>query len=108
MSVFYIKQGDRAPIIQTTLLDPSGTAVDLTAASSVTLKASSRDRAPLLVDDAATISDAVNGVVTYQFTAVQTANYGVYALEWVRDVGLPTEQSYPNVAYDALHIEKGL
>jgi len=108
MAVFYIKQGNLAPAIQATLIGTNGTAEDLTSATSVTLRARRTDRADFLINAEATIDDAVTGLVSYQFSGTETDSAGVFALEWVKDVGLATEETYPNVAYDALYIEKGL
>ena len=108
MATYYIKQGNRSPVIQVTLLTPAGTAEDLSAATNVTVRARKANTSIYVVSDTATIADAVNGIVTYQFDSVQTDDPGLLLLEWVKDLGLATEETYPNFSYDAIYIERRL
>ena len=108
MATYYIKQGNRSPVIQASLLQPDGTVEDLTTATTVTLRARKANTSTYIVDDLASITDAANGVVQYQFDATQTDDPGLLLIEWIKDVGLSTEETYPNYSYDAIYIERSV
>lgn len=108
MATYYVKQGNRSPLIQSSLLQPDGAVEDLTTATNVTLRARKANTSTYIVDDLATITDAPNGVVQYQFDATQTDDPGLLLIEWVKDAGLASEETYPNYSYDAIYIERSL
>lgn len=81
MATWYITQGDTYPPLTATLRDPDGDPVDLTGS---TVRFSVRTaRGALLVDRAVcTISDAVAGAVSYQWSALDTVNPGDHYAEF--------------------------
>ena len=106
MGTFNIKSGDRLPSFQTVLVDPNGDPVDLTGGA-VQFQMRRICSAALTVDAVATITDAVNGVVQYDWAAADTATAGVYRAEWVFTNGGLSE-TYPNEGFDTVQIEGDL
>lgn len=76
-----MKQNDTRPPTNPTLTR-GGTPVDLTLASSVTFKLREIGRQDLKVNSSAVITDAVNGVVEYRWSAGDTDTAGKYHAEY--------------------------
>jgi hypothetical protein len=92
---FFIKQNDTSPSLQATLKDGAGSAVDLTGAS---LRFHMREvgNNTAKVDDAATISDAENGVVYYNWSAGDTDTIGSFEAEFEVTYSGGEIESFPN------------
>lgn len=76
-----IKQGDTWPALTAQLWEQeNGLPLDLTEADAVHVWLRSETKA--ILTDPCEIIDAANGKVRYQFTAAETAEVGVYRVEW--------------------------
>jgi hypothetical protein len=100
---FTIKENDTSPIFQRTLVDPSGTAVNLVG-SSVVFKMYDQLRTTQVISSAATLTDAVNGVVTYDWQAVDTVAKGWYWVELEVTYADTAIETFPNDGYISLRI----
>ena len=108
MATFYIKEENLNPVLETVLKNPDDTAFDLSASTSVTFRMKRMGKNSYTVNAAATITDAANGVVEYQFADGETDVFGFYLVEWVVDAGLSTEETFKNFNYDGVYIERKL
>jgi len=92
---FYIKQNDTSPSLQATLKDGADNAVDLTAAT-VRFHMRQLGSQTVKVDSAATVSDADNGVVYYQWSASDTDTIGSFEAEFEVTFSGGEIESFPN------------
>ena len=82
MTTFTVKKGDRLPKLRATLLDSSGAAIDLTAAS-VQFRMRPRGGGALKVNAAASVvAPATSGVVEYAWGATDTDTEGNFEAEF--------------------------
>lgn len=102
---FYIKQGDTRPPFEVTLLDANRDPVDLTTAT-VQFRMSTRAGAVPVIDEAATVVDAPNGVVAYQWGAGDTDTPGTYLAEFV--VTTASQETFPNSRYLVVQVIQSL
>ena len=103
MADFYITEGDTLPVLNATLLNDSGTAVNLTNASSVRFHMRKIGSNKPTVVASATFVDKPNGKVRYTWVTGNTAKAGLYDAEFqVTYVG-GTIETYPN--HDFIKIE---
>ena len=100
---FYIKQNDTSPILVQTLTNAAGTAVDVTGGT-VNIHVNDR-RGVNVVDAAATINVAASGIVQYQFAALSA---GVYEFEFEVTFADSSVQTFPNVGFDLLIVDRDL
>ena len=107
MATFYIKETDLSPAIQTTLCDPAGVAIDVTG-QTVTFQMTRLGSDTKAVNAAASLITPASGIVRYTFLDTETDNPGVYKAQWIVDLGLTTQETYPNQDYDTVYIEWGL
>lgn len=98
MADFYIGQGDTASTLLVTLRDANGNAVDITGAS-VHIDVTPIHGGTKIVDAAATIVSAVNGQVSYTFTAPQTAAAGDFLATFTVTFSGGAVESFPNAGY---------
>lgn len=99
---FTLKAHDRKPSIQATLTT-GGAAVNLTGSTVKFIMAPTAGGTPV-VNAAAVIVDAVNGVVRYDWLATDTAMAGSFQAEWqVTDSG-GKEQTFPTLTYHTIAI----
>ena len=92
---FFIKQNDTSPALQATLKDGAGTIIDL-AGCSVRFHMRQVGDNSVKVDDAATISDATNGVVYYTWSASDTDTIGSFEAEFEVTYAGGEIESFPN------------
>jgi hypothetical protein len=99
--MLYVKQGDRRPAATQTLTR-GGVVIDLTLATGVTFKMRERGRAQgdLKVNTAASIADAVNGVVSYGWQTGDTDTPGTYYAEWEVVWNDGTQETFPTLGYE--------
>jgi hypothetical protein len=85
LTTFNIKMGDRLPRFRTTLVDGTGTVINLTTATAVLfrMRALKAKGLPPSISQPATIIDAPNGVVEYAWGATDTLVAGRFEAEWV-------------------------
>jgi len=107
MSTFCIKQGDLSPAFQLTLKDSAGTAVNLTG-STVRLHLYTQDKATVVLDKSATLVDAVNGVVKYEWVDGDTDDAGWFWVEFEVTYADSTVETFPNSGYIGVVIEPQL
>lgn len=95
---FTIKTGDTAPPLIATLEDATANAVNLTAA---TIKFIMTDKASGVkqVEKPASLTDAVHGIVTYQWETGDTDIAGVYNAEFEVAWSDGTFETFPNSKY---------
>lgn len=105
-STFYLKRGDRRPVIQATLKDSVG-AIDLTTAVGVAFQMSHPGGA-VKVNAAATIVTAASGIVRYSWGATDTDTAGVFDAEWEIDWGAGLTQTVPSDGFDRVVISDDL
>lgn len=104
---FVIKQGDTLPVLTWTLTDSSGNPINLTG-STVNLVVRSLVSAEPIVNQAATITNAANGQVSFAFTSAQTAITGTYMATWVITTSTGGQQTVPTDGYLSIAIEESL
>lgn len=107
MADFTIKKGDRLPVIQATLKDSSGTAVDLTGAT-VRFHMARPDKTVVVDAAAVVLSPATDGRVEYQWGASDTGAPGDYLAEWEVTFQSGREQTFPNDGYLTVRIVEAL
>lgn len=96
---FYIKVGDRRPVLQDTLVDASGAAINLTTATGVTLIMRPLYSATPKVNAAGTIVTAASGIVQYSWGATDTDTPGDYYREWKITWSTGITQRVPGQGY---------
>lgn len=95
---FFIKQNDTSPALQVTLKDGDGVAIDLTG-STVRFHMRRQGSNAVKVDESAVVSDALNGIVYYNWNTSDTDSIGSFECEFeVTYAGLEVE-SFPNNKY---------
>ena len=103
-TTFYMKTNDTSPILELTLLDSSGTAINLTSATA-NIHVTDMNKT-VLIDAAVTLQDASNGVVRYTFDG--TLEAGNYLFEIEVTYADSSIETFPNVGYNELIIGVGL
>lgn len=93
---FAIKQGDRLPLLNATLVDSDGAAVNLTGASVRFLMRN--EAGTVVVNQAATVVSAASGTVRYSWGATDTATAGVYNAEFEVTVD-SLKRTFPTQGY---------
>lgn len=105
MGTFYIAEGNTSPALQSSLKDASGAAVNLTGNGGVVLDVWDASGAKLVDAQPATIVGAPSeGVVSYQFSAAETAEGGIYLARWTVTFADASIESYPNEGFDQVQI----
>ena len=104
---FFLKQGDLLPSIQAQLLDTSGVPVDLTGVLGVNFCFRRRNNTNVTTA-AATIVDATNGVVQYDWVAGDTDTVGEYEAEWVVTFASGKEQTFPSEGFNEFEVTEDL
>lgn len=99
---FYIKQNDTFPALRTTIVR-AGSAVDLTGAS-ISFHMRDMYTKTLIIDDPATIVDAVNGVVEYEWVPADTAVAGLYEAEFEVTFANGKVMTFPHDSYIIVNI----
>lgn len=95
---FYIKQNDTSPSMLATLKDANNAVIDLTAAS-VRFHMRKISSSAVVVDNAATIVTADEGLVRYDWLADDTDTVGSYQAEFEVTYADSTIETFPNDGY---------
>jgi len=106
-TVTKIKRNDTAPAFTATLLDSSGTPVNLSGAAARFLMRNPRTR-QIKVDAAATIVDAAAGKVRYDWAVGDTNRAAVYQVEIQITFSDSTVETFPNGSFHRLEVIKDL
>lgn len=99
---FYIKQGDTLPVMQSTLTDASGAAVNVTGGTVLFSMTQHLGGTASLASGTAsfTAGGGSVGIVSYAWQASDTATAGVYFAEWLYlAAGGAGQERFPNDGY---------
>ena len=84
MADFHIKKGDRLPVFEATLLDGDGSPLNLSTASSVTLRLRERgSSANLSIAGTCVVTSASKGEIEYRWGSGETDTVGTFEAELV-------------------------
>lgn len=106
MSVFYLKRGDTRPVMEVNLLDPDGTAHDLTG--STTYKLHVKIRGVAFTRDMVPDADPALGILRYTWldtdwtTGTPVLARGTYSMEYEVVGPGGARMTWPNNGYDQL------
>lgn len=103
MTTFYIGKDDTSPSLGTTLESPDGTAKDVTGAT-IVFDMWDEDGTQVITGGSVTLDDPANGVVSFDFSAAQTATAGMYFARWTVTYVDTTVETFPNSGYDQIVI----
>jgi hypothetical protein len=95
-----IKAGDTIPITADLNADLSG--------ATVICRIMHAPTGVFLLSGAATPTDAPNGLVSFDLTALQTAAPGAYFVEWVVTFGGGDVQRFPGSSYNEIVIDEAV
>ena len=93
--IFYVKKDNRLPRLERTLQDANGAAINLTGAT-VRLHQKAPGASTPKIDQPATVDDAVNGKVGYDWAAADVDTLGFYHDEWEVIFASGKKQNFPN------------
>lgn len=105
-SEFFLKQGDRLPVLQSQLADANGY-VDLTSASGVQFVFRPKPTGTATIGSASIISGAI-GLVQYDWATADTTQYGVFQGEWRVTFTNGKKITFPNDSYITFEITEGI
>lgn len=100
---FTIKQNDQLPELVATLMDATGTVVDLTGIVGVRFILSVKGGANVL-DKPASVVDAVAGIVKYTWEDPDTASAGNFNGEFEVEFGDGRCETFPNSKYIGIKV----
>ena len=100
---FYVKQNDTSPAILATLQDADGNAVNVTGAT-VRFHMRAVGSTTVVVDEAATIVTALDGLVRYDWQAADTDTIGPYQAEFEVTYADSSVETFPNDGYIRVEI----
>jgi len=100
---FYVKQNDTSPDMLATLQDADGNAINLTAAS-VRFHMRPVGGGAIVVDQAATVVTALDGLVRYNWIADDTDTVGSYQAEFEVTYADASIETFPNDGYIRVEI----
>lgn len=104
---FRIKTNDTSPKLAVTLTNSSGNAINLTGCTA-RFHMKGYGAPSLKVGAAATITDATNGVVEYEWTGTDTDTAGTYYGEIEITYGDASVETFPNNGYFTIIIKEDL
>ena len=111
---YEFKENDTKPVLSTVFMGHDGLPVDLTNATDVTFRMGHVRDDVLVVASSATIDDATNGLVSYQFSENETAREGLHIAEFVATFpdedgdGNPETITYPHDEDLGIDIKPGV
>lgn len=104
---FRIKTNDTGPVLSVTLTDANGNGIGL-AGASARFHMKAFGATSLKIDQPATITDDVNGVVKYDWVVGDTDTAGTYYGEIEVLYGDATVETFPNNGYFTIIIKEDL
>ena len=108
MNDFVIKQNDTSPNIKSQLKDSDSNPVDLSQVNSIFFHMEDYDAGEVIIEKEATIEDAKNGIVYYDWQEGDTANPGKYLAEWQVNFDDVNVETFPNDSYIVIEIVREL
>ena len=100
---FYVKQNDTSPSMLATLQDAGGDVINLTSAD-VRFHMRKISSGAVVVDNAASVVTADQGLVRYDWQSDDTASIGSYLAEFEVTYGDGTVETFPNDRYIRVEI----
>jgi hypothetical protein len=100
---FYVKQNDTSPSMLATLQDADGNVINLNGAT-VRFHMRKISSSVVVVDNAATVVTADQGLVRYDWQADDTAAIGSYLAEFEVTYADATVETFPNDRYIRVEI----
>lgn len=101
--MFFIKQNDTSPALKVELKASDGTAINLTGAT-VHFHMRDAETQVVKVDRAASVTQASQGHVQYNWQTGDTATVGAYEYEFQATYSDGTIETFPNNGYSKLKI----
>jgi uncharacterized protein YfaS (alpha-2-macroglobulin family) len=101
---FGLREGDTSPPLRVELQDDTGTPVDLTNAS-VSFQLYPVSETTATVDSSATVTDAQNGIVEYQWQTGETDTAGYYNAVFKVEYQSGTIETFPNNQFIVVKID---
>lgn len=108
MNEFTIKTGDTRPSIEAQLLDEQNQPRDLTSINYVRFHMERVDDGETIIDTDATVLDADDGTVVYEWSAGDTDVAGRYDAEFEVEYAGGDVETFPNNGYIDIYIEEEL
>jgi hypothetical protein len=104
--MIYVRENDRRPFAAT-ILKRGSVVVDLTGAVGVTfrMRENLQPRTLPKVEAAATVVDAINGNVQYEWAANDTDHAGLFYAEWTVDWGSSIDETFPTLGVDPVLVD---
>lgn len=103
MPKFPIKRNDTSPAIKVQCTDSTGTAIDLSGAS---VSFHMTDDGDTIVNSSATIMDASNGKVKYEWSDGDTDSAGRYQAEFEVTYSDSSVETFPNNGFIVVEIHE--
>ncbi len=102
---YYLKEGDRAPVLELVLYNEDGTIKDLSGFDEANLVVAKVPGGRRLLDGTMTIEDGEEdeGIVTYEWEEDELVA-GEYLMEVILDRGAAAQESWPKSSYYKLTI----
>lgn len=103
-STFYIRQGDRLPLLRATLEDRVG-AVDLSSAGTILFNMRQQNGTAVITGTAGTYGDNTYGTAEYTWQAGDTAIAGTYRAEFECIFEGDVRETFPNTPLNEFIVE---
>lgn len=104
---FQIKKGDTSPAIEATVTDQDGDPVDLTGAT-IYFRMQDISTHDTLFDKEASIVDATEGMVEYNWQSGDTDTPGMYYAEFQIEFSQTNVQTHPRAGYKIVEVSDSL
>lgn len=104
---FQIKKGDTSPAIEATVTDDDGDPLDLTGAT-VYFRMQEIATHQTVFDKTASIVDATEGIVEYNWDAADTDTTGMFYGEFQIEFSESNVQTHPRAGYKIIEVSETL
>lgn len=106
--MIYLKQNDRLPAATTVLKRGETVVTDLDTATSITFVMRQIGRVTNKVSGLASVVDAPNGAIKYEWADGDTDIIGNFRVSWVVLWPGALEETFPTIGYNLVHIDPSL
>lgn len=103
-TTFYIRQGDRLPLLRAALYDRNGT-VDITNAGTILFHMRQQNGTAFVTGTATVHGNAAHGTAEYAWAAGDTATPGTYRAEFECIFNGPKHETFPNTPANEFVVE---